>query len=94
MQPSSNDGLRCEPGQARVDQIPGRESATSCVQHDRSGPRVETMTDFLTWSPISLGRWFGTTVRVHFTLVLFVVFQLVTTAVSLAYKRNLASSRR
>jgi stage IV sporulation protein FB len=48
------------------------------------------MTDFLTWSPISLGRWFGTTVRVHITLVLFVVFQLVTTAVSLAYKRDLA----
>jgi stage IV sporulation protein FB len=42
------------------------------------------MTDFLTWSPISLGRWFGTAVRVHIALVVFVVFQLVTTAVSLA----------
>ena len=30
------------------------------------------MTDTLTWSPISLGRWFGTTVRVHISLIIFV----------------------
>jgi Zn-dependent protease len=41
------------------------------------------MTDFLTWSPISLGRWFGTAVRVHIILVVYVVFRLVTSAVSL-----------
>ena len=33
------------------------------------------MTDFLTWSPISLGRWFGTAVRVHILLIVFVVFR-------------------
>ena len=38
-------------------------------RRDRRRLAVETMTDFLTWSPISLGRWFGTAVRVHFTLV-------------------------
>jgi stage IV sporulation protein FB len=42
------------------------------------------MTDFLTWSPISLGRWFGTAVRVHIILVVFVVFRLVTSAVEAA----------
>ncbi len=42
------------------------------------------MTDFLTWSPISLGRWFGTAVRVHISLVIFVVYTLVATAVTLA----------
>ena len=30
------------------------------------------MSDPLTWSPISLGRWFGTAVRVHILLILFV----------------------
>jgi Zn-dependent protease len=35
------------------------------------------MSDPLTWSPISLGRWLGTTVRVHFLLIAFVVFELV-----------------
>ena len=47
------------------------------------------MTDFLTWSPISLGRWFGTAVRVHISSVVFVVFQLVATAVSLADEGHL-----
>ncbi len=42
------------------------------------------MTDFLTWSPISLGRWFGTSVRVHIILVVFVVFRLGTSAVDAA----------
>ena len=31
------------------------------------------MSDPLTWSPISLGRWFGTPVRVHILLIVFVV---------------------
>ena len=35
------------------------------------------MSDPLSWSPISLGRWFGTSVRVHITLILFVVFRLL-----------------
>ena len=30
------------------------------------------MNDPLTWSPISLGRWFGTNVRVHILLIFFV----------------------
>ena len=30
------------------------------------------MSDPLTWSPISLGRWFGTAVRVHILLIVFV----------------------
>lgn len=38
------------------------------------------MTDPLTWSPINLGRWSGTTVRIHITLILFVVFKLLNAA--------------
>jgi stage IV sporulation protein FB len=48
------------------------------------------MSDPLTWSPISLGRWFGTSVRVHITLIVFVVFQLLSTAVSQATKGELS----
>ena len=44
------------------------------------------MTEFLTWSPISLGRWFGTAVRVHISLIAFIVFRLLETAVTLAAK--------
>jgi Zn-dependent protease len=47
------------------------------------------MTDMLTWSPISLGRWFGTTVRVHVSLIVFVVVWVVTSAVSLFAKGDL-----
>ncbi|MDG3006497.1 site-2 protease family protein [Paludisphaera mucosa] len=36
------------------------------------------MSDLLTWSPIHLGRWFGTTVRVHISLIVFVASLLVT----------------
>lgn len=39
------------------------------------------MTDPLMWSPISLGRWFGTQVRVHIFLILFVVFELLNAAI-------------
>src|SRR4051812_9272063 len=39
------------------------------------------MTDPLLWSPISLGRWFGTQVRVHIFLIVFVVLELFTAAV-------------
>ncbi|WP_165231554.1 site-2 protease family protein [Aquisphaera insulae] len=35
------------------------------------------MSDPLMWSPIRLGRWFGTTVRVHVFLILFVVGKLL-----------------
>ncbi len=35
------------------------------------------MTDPLTWSPINLGRWSGTQVRVHFFLIVFVLFRLL-----------------
>ena len=48
------------------------------------------MSDPLTWSPISLGRWFGTSVRVHITLIVFVVFQLLSSAVSHATKGELS----
>jgi Zn-dependent protease len=47
------------------------------------------MTDILTWSPISLGRWFGTAVRVHISLIIFVAFWLMFQAVSLATKGEL-----
>jgi stage IV sporulation protein FB len=47
------------------------------------------MSDPLSWSPISLGRWFGTSVRVHITLIIFVVFRLLSTAVSLAARGEL-----
>jgi stage IV sporulation protein FB len=40
------------------------------------------MSDPLTWSPISLGRWFGTTVRVHVLLILFVATWLIASIVS------------
>jgi Zn-dependent protease len=43
----------------------------------------------LTWSPISLGRWFGTTVRVHVSLIIFVGFSLLASAVSLGAKGEL-----
>jgi Zn-dependent protease len=35
------------------------------------------MSDLLTWSPIPLGRWFGTTVKVHVFLIVFVAFRLL-----------------
>ena len=35
------------------------------------------MSDSLTWSPISLGRWFGTTVKVHIFLILYVAIELI-----------------
>ena len=47
------------------------------------------MNDPLTWSPISLGRWFGTTVRVHILLILFVAFRLLWSAVALAAEGKL-----
>jgi Zn-dependent protease len=36
------------------------------------------MSDPLTWCPIRLGRWFGTTVKVHVFLIVFVVMTLLT----------------
>jgi stage IV sporulation protein FB len=47
------------------------------------------MNDPLTWSPISLGRWFGTTVRVHILLILFVVTRFLWSAVALAAEGRL-----
>ena len=35
------------------------------------------MTDPLTWSPINLGRWGGTQVRIHFSLIAFVAVTLL-----------------
>lgn len=35
------------------------------------------MSDPFTWSPISLGRWFGTNIRIHFLLIAFVAFELL-----------------
>jgi len=40
------------------------------------------MTDPLTWSPINLGRWSGTQVRVHLFLIVFVVFRLLSAAIA------------
>ncbi len=43
-----------------------------------------TMSDPLTWSPISLGRWFGTAVRVHLILIIYVASWLLVSAVHFA----------
>jgi stage IV sporulation protein FB len=43
-----------------------------------------TMSDPLTWSPISLGRWFGTAVRVHLILIIYVASWLLMSAVHFA----------
>jgi Zn-dependent protease len=39
------------------------------------------MSDPLTWSPISLGRWFGTAVRVHVLLIVFLAARLLAAVV-------------
>ena len=43
-----------------------------------------TMSDPLTWSPFSLGRWFLTPVRVHISLIIFVVSTVLLAAVQAA----------
>lgn len=40
------------------------------------------MTDLLMWAPINLGRWFGTQVRVHILLILFVVTAFLNAAIA------------
>ncbi len=40
------------------------------------------MSDPLTWSPISLGRWFGTAVRVHILLLLYASWWLIASVVA------------
>ena len=69
------DGSRCRllESSARV------ESQLEVASVRRPHPAVgwPIMTDPLTWSPINLGRWSGTTVRVHIFLILFVVFELL-----------------
>jgi stage IV sporulation protein FB len=39
------------------------------------------MNDPLTWAPINLGRWAGTSVRIHIFLILFTVFTLLNAAI-------------
>ena len=48
------------------------------------------MSDPLTWSPIRLGRWFGTAVRVHVLLIAFVAMRLMFSAGSAATEGRLA----
>ncbi len=48
------------------------------------------MSDPLTWSPIRLGRWFGTVVRVHILLIAFVIIRLVFSAGTLATQGHLS----
>lgn len=48
------------------------------------------MSDPLTWSPISLGRWFGTSVRVHILLILFVAWSLLSAVLWPGGERPLA----
>ncbi len=38
------------------------------------------MRDFFTWSPVPAGRWFGTRVRLHVTLLLFVAMAVLAAA--------------
>ena len=47
------------------------------------------MSDPLSWSPISLGRWFGTSVRIHVTLIIFLIFPLLSAATSAVSKGQL-----
>ena len=68
----------------------GVEATSGAACGHGAGTVVGTMSDPLTWSPISLGRWFGTTVRVHITLIVFVVFTLVLSSATLAAKGELA----
>jgi stage IV sporulation protein FB len=49
---------------------------------------MRTMTDFLTWSPIGLGRWFGTVVRVHVLLIVFVLFELLSKAIPILWDKG------
>jgi Zn-dependent protease len=49
------------------------------------------MSDPLSWSPINLGRWFGTAVRVHILLLLYVTWWLITSVVSPGELGRLAS---
>src|SRR4051794_26984363 len=39
------------------------------------------MTDPLIWAPINLGRWFGTRVRLHIFLIVFVAVELLNSAI-------------
>ena len=87
LRPRGSAGLRCENARQAVRLGWGARSDVSRRECQRS--RVGTMTDILTWSPISLGRWFGTTVRVHISLIIFVAFWLLVAAVSLAGKGEL-----
>jgi stage IV sporulation protein FB len=48
------------------------------------------MSDPLTWSPIRLGRWFGTVVRVHVLLIAFVIIRLMVAAGTLAKDGHLS----
>lgn len=47
------------------------------------------MSDPLTWSPIRLGRWFGTTVKVHVFLILFVTYWLLTAPLATSVEAGL-----
>src|SRR5947209_7283908 len=47
-----------------------------------TGRGWQMMTDLLMWAPINLGRWFGTQVRVHILLILFVVTALLSAAIA------------
>jgi Zn-dependent protease len=48
------------------------------------------MRDPLTWSPISLGRWFGSSVRVHILLIVFVAWCLIGSVLSPAGEGRVA----
>ncbi|MFO0906962.1 MAG: hypothetical protein U0794_01130 [Isosphaeraceae bacterium] len=44
------------------------------------------MNDPLTWSPISLGRWAGTHVRIHISLILFAAITLLGAAIGTGHR--------
>jgi Zn-dependent protease len=48
------------------------------------------MSDALTWSPISVGRWFGTRIRLHIILIVFLAIRLLQSVISLAGQGTLA----
>jgi Zn-dependent protease len=59
---------------------------SSAIATDLGWP---TMSDPLTWSPISLGRWFGTPVRVHLILIIYATSWLLVSAVQFAAEGTL-----
>src|SRR4051812_39467901 len=74
-QRGSGPRWRCEGGLVEYNPRVGESP-----RHDGTQPAAVAsfmMTDPLLWSPINLGRWAGTQVRIHITLIAYVVIGLL-----------------